>query len=172
MDDSIVLLREAFRGINTGRVRSALLDPIRVEAYGNVVPLSHVAFVGGGRKARSLTVTPHDPSLLGKIQKAIFTANLGLNPQKAGTTIMVSVPQPDDDQRKRLESRAKSLSEQQRVAVRNIRKDVRNRAKREDRLKQIQKPLEALTKRKINEIDTLLKAKVGEIHWRDPRWNK
>jgi len=171
MDDSIDHLRGAFRGLNTGRVRSALLEPIRVEAYGNVVPLSHVAIVGGGRKARSLLVTPFDPALLGKIQKAIYAANLGLTPQKAGTTIMVLVPQPDEDQRRKLESRAKSLAEQQRVAVRSVRKDVRNRAKREDRLKQIQKPLDELTKRKIDEINALLGDKVAEIHWKDPDWN-
>jgi len=172
MDDSIVLLKQAFRGINTGRVRTALLEPVRVEAYGDVVPLSHVAIVGGGHKARSLTVSPFDPSLLGKIQKAILKANLGLNPQKAGTTIMVMVPRPDEDQKKKLVSRAKSLSEQQRVAVRNVRKDTRNRAKREDRLKQVQKPLEELTKRMIKEINALCEAKVEEIHWVDPRWNK
>lgn len=171
MDDSIDHLRAAFSGLNTGRVRSALLEPIRVEAYGNVVPLSHVAIVGGGRKSRSLIVTPFDSALLGKIQKAIYAANLGLTPQKAGTTIMVLVPQPDEDQRKRLESRAKSLSEQQRIAVRNVRKDVRNRAKREDRLKQIQKPLDELTRRKVEEINALLADKAAEIHWLDPDWN-
>jgi len=171
MDDSIVLLRNALRGINTGRVQSALLKPIRVEAYGDVVPLSHVALVGGGRQARSLTVTPFDPSLLGKIQRAIQKADLGLNPQKAGTTLLVSVPSPDDDQKRKLESRAKSLSEQQRVAVRNVRKDVRNRAKRDARLAQIQKPLDDLTKQKIDEIDALLKVKVEDIYWKDARWN-
>jgi len=172
MDDSIVLLRQAFRGINTGRARASLLEPIRVEAYGDVVPLSHVAMVGGGGRARSLTVVPFDPSLLGKIRKAILKADLGLNPQVAGTSLLVAVPQPDQDQKSKLESRAKSLSEQQRVAVRNVRKDTRNRAKREDRLKQVQKSLEELTKLKIDEIDSLLKAKVAEIHWKDPRWNK
>jgi ribosome recycling factor len=171
MDDSVVLLQEVFRGINTGRVQAALLEPIRVEAYGDMVPLSHIAVVGGGRKARSLMVAPFDPSLLGKIQKAILKANLGLNPQMAGTSILVMVPMTDQDQKKKLVSRAKSLSEQQRVAVRNVRKDTRNRAKRENRLKQIQKPLEELTKRKIEEINSLLKEKVEDINWVDPSWN-
>ena len=171
MGESIAYLRETFRGINTGRVRASLLEPIRVEAYGNVVPLSHVAMIGGGRRARSLLVTPFDPSLLGKVQKAIFTAGLGLNPQKAGTTLLIMVPMPDDDQRLKLEARARSLAEQQRVAVRSIRKDARNRAKREGELKQIQKPLEELTKRKIDEINAELEAKVDAIHWKDPRWN-
>jgi ribosome recycling factor len=171
MDDSIVLLRQALRGINTGRVQTALLEPIRVEAYGEMVPLSHVAMVGGGGRARSLSVVPFDSSLLGKIHKAILKANLGLNPQKAGTSLLVMVPVPDQDQKKKLVSRAKSLSEQQRVAVRNVRKDTRNRAKREDRLKQIQKPLEELTKRKIAEINSLLEGKVEDINWVDPSWN-
>ena len=116
-------------------------------------------------------MSPFDPSLLGKIQKAIYAANLGLTPQKAGTTILVGVPSPDEDQRKKLVSRAKSLSERQRVAVRNVRKDTRNRAKREDRLKQIQKPLEELTRRKIDEINVLLSSKVEDINWVDPSWN-
>jgi len=171
MDESIVLLKQAFRGINTGRVQTALLEPIRVEAYGEMVPLSHIAIVGGGNRARSLSVVPFDPSLLGKIHKAILKANLGLNPQKAGTSLLVMVPVPDQDQKKKLVSRAKSLSERQRVAVRNVRKDTRNRAKREDRLKQIQKPLEELTKRKITEVDSLLKGKVEDINWVDPNWN-
>jgi ribosome recycling factor len=171
MDEAIVHLREALRGINAGRVRAGLLEPIRVEAYGDVVPLKHIAAIGGGPKARTLLVSPFDPSLLEKIRKAILKANLGLNPQKAGTTLMVRVPQPDDDQRKKLESRAKSLSEQQRVAIRNVRKDTRNRAKREGLLKQIQKPLEELTKRKVEEINALLKDKVAAIRWKDPDWN-
>lgn len=173
MDEALELLRKALKGINTGRVRAALLEPIRVEAYGDVLPLSHVATVSGSSKSpRSLVVMPFDPSLLGAIQKAIQKADLGLNPQKAGTTLMVTVPQPDDDQKSKLESRAKSLSEQQRVAVRNVRKDVRNRAKREDCLEQIQKGLEELTKRKIDEIDSLCAGKVEEINWVDPRWNR
>ena len=173
MEEAVGQLRGALIGINTGRVRSALLEHIRVEVYGDVVPLSHIATVGGtARNSRALVVSPFDPSLLGKIQKAIMKANLGLNPQKAGTTIMVNVPQPDDDQKRKLESRAKSLSEQQRVAVRNVRKDVRNRAKREDCLKQIQKPLEELTKQMVDEIDALLAGKVEEIYWVDPYWNK
>ena len=171
MDDSIGHLRTAFRGINTGRVSATLLDPIRVEAYGNNAPLSHVASITLGKKVRSLLISPYDPSLLSKIQKAIYKADLGLTPQKANTSIMVSVPLPDEDQQKKLISRAKTLSEQQRVAVRNVRKDVRNRAKREGCLKQIQKPLEELTKQKIAEIDDLLKAKVEEIGWLDPDWN-
>lgn len=173
MEDSVELLRQALRGINTGRVRSALLEPIQVEAYGDVVPLSHVATVSGAAKQpRSLVVRPFDTSLLGAIQKAIQKADLGLNPQKAGTSLLVSVPQPDQDQKRKLESRAKSLSERQRVAVRNVRKDVRNRAKRDGCLEQVQKDLEELTKRKVDEIDSLLAGKVEEIYWVDPRWNK
>ena len=171
MDDSIILLRVAYQGINTGKVRESLLDPIRVEAYGNKVPLSHIAAISAGRKARSLIVAPFDTKLLGKIEQAIHAANLGLNPQKAGTTIIVNVPQPDQAQKKKLEARAKTLSERQRVAIRNIRKETRNRAKREDKLKQIQKPLEALTKRKIEEINKLCGDKISEIRWLDPRWN-
>lgn len=170
MDEAIVHLRDALKGINTGRARAALLEPIRVEAYGDVVPLSHIATVGG-RGPRTLIVSPFDPSLLGRIQKAIYAANLGLNPQKAGTTLLVNVPEPDEEQKKKLELRARSLTERQRVAVRNVRKDVRNRAKREDCLKQIQKPLDELTKQKVDELDSLLTGTVEAIHWTDPRWN-
>ena len=173
MDEAIGLLENAMVGINTGRVRSALLEPIRVEAYGDVVSIGHVATVGRSSKdPRSLVVSPFDPALLGKIMKAIQVADLGLNPQRAGTTLLVGVPQPDQDQKKKLESRAKVLSEQQRVAIRNVRKDVRNQAKRENCLERIQKPLDELTKQKADEVESLLRAKVEEIYWVDSRWNK
>jgi ribosome recycling factor len=165
-------LRVVFRGISTGRARSALLEHIRVDAYGQPTPLHHVAMVGGGPDGRTLRVHPHDRSLLGTICKAILKANLGLNPQVGGDSLLVKVPSLDDDQRVKLCSRVRKLAEEQRVAIRNVRKDTRNRAKREKTFKQIQKPLEALTKAAIVEIDGMLEGKLEAINWLDPKWNR
>lgn len=172
MDEALARLREALRGLNTGAVRPALLEPVKVEAYGQSVPLSHVAAVTGGGGARTLVVSPFDPSLVGAVTKAIQSAGLGLNPQPAATSILVSVPMPDEEQRTRLAARAKALAEQQRVAVRNVRKDARNAAKRDGGLGRLGPEIEALAARKAAEIDAALEAKVAEIEWRDPKWNK
>ena len=165
-------LEKLFRGISTGRARSGLLEHVRVEAYNDVYPIHHLAWVGGGGDARTLRVQPHDPSLLGAIRKALLKANLGLNPQVAGTSILVRVPQLDDEQRVRLVARVKKLAEEQRVAIRNIRKDSRKRAHNEDCFDKVKKSLDELTKTKIAEIDALLREKVDAINWRDPKWNR
>jgi ribosome recycling factor len=172
MKDSVERFRTDLLGINAGIVRPALLEAIKVDAYGEMVPISHVATVTGGSKARTLRVSPFDVSLIGKINQAIQSAGLGLNPQAAGTSLLVNIPAPDQDQRKKLALRAKSLAEQQRVAVRNVRKDARNRAKRDGTLEQIESKIEALTARMIVDVDALLQAKVDEIDWLDARWNK
>lgn len=172
MNASVERLRTDLIGINAGVVRPALLEAIRVDAYGEPVPISHIATVVGGGKARSLRVTPYDPALVGNVTKAIQAAGLGLNPQPAGTSILVNIPTPDGEQRAKLAVRAKTLAEQQRVAVRNVRKESRNRAKRDDLLGQLESRIEELTKRAISEIDELLSAKTDEINWLDPRWNK
>jgi ribosome recycling factor len=164
--------REELVGINAGRVRPALIEPIRVDAYGELVPISHIATVVGGTKARSLLVTPFDQSLVGPTTKAIQKSGLGLNPQAAGTSILVVIPAPDDEQRAKLAARARALAEQQRVSIRNIRKDARNHAKRAGTLKQIESKIEALTARMVVDVDALLQAKADEINWLDPRWNK
>lgn len=172
MKDSVEQFRTALIGINAGLVRPALLETIKVEAYGEIVPISHVATVTGGGKARSLRVCPFDSGLLGAINRAIQTADLGLNPQPAGTSILVVIPAPDEDQRKKLALRAKSLAEQQRVAVRNVRKDARNKAKRDESLDRTASKIEELTQQSIAEIEELLQHKISEINWSDPRWNK
>lgn len=172
MDEAVARLHEALHGINAGVVRTALLEPVRVEAYGQAVPLSHVASVTGGGGARTLRVSPFDPALVGAVTKAIQSAGLGLNPQPAGTTILVAVPMPDDEQRARLKARAKALAEQQRVAIRNVRKDARNAAKRDGALAGLEAAIDALAAKKVAEVDAALEAKVAEIEWRDPKWNK
>jgi ribosome recycling factor len=171
MDLAIDHLNTVFQGISTGRARSALLEHIKIEAYGQLSPLHHHAWVGGGPHGRTLRVQPHDRSLLGAIRKGILKANLGLNPQVIGDGLLIQVPSLDDEQRVKLCVRVKKLAEDQRVAVRSIRKEVRNRAKRGAWLKQIQKPLEALTKSKIGEIDGFLDRKLVAINWTDPQWN-
>ena len=164
-------LETALRGINTGIVRPSLLESIKVDAYGELVPLAHVATVtGASGAARSLRVMPFDSSLIGKTVQAIQAANIGLNPQPAGTTVLVSVPMPDEDQRKRLVARAKELAEQQRVAVRNIRRDARNEDKRTGASRADE--IETMTRQKISQIDVALKGKIDDINWSDPRWNR
>ncbi len=170
MDAAVEHLRNTFRGISTGRARTGLLEHVRVEAYGQTYPLHHLACVTGDG-ARRLRVSPFDPSLVGAIRKGILAANLGLNPQVGGTTLVVPIPSLDDDQRVRLCKRAKSLAEEQRVAVRMIRKDTRHQAQREGKLDKVKKRVESLTKERISEIDTLLEGKLGAINWKDPDWN-
>ncbi len=163
MADAVAQFRQLLVGINTGHVRPELLETIRVDAYGELVPLSHIATVCGGARARMLRVSPFDSSLVGAVVKAIQRANLGLNPQASGNVVDVAVPMPDLEQREKLVARVRSLAEQQRIAVRNIRKDARNRAKRLDYGRGVENRIEEQSQLALAAIDELAGEKIHSL---------
>lgn len=171
IDDAIEYLRKSYAGISAGRAKTGLLSSIKVEAYGGASPLEQLASITADGH-NTLRVICFDRGIVGAVFKAIISSNMGLNPQRAGDTLLVNVPSLDDDQRIKLDKRVKFLAEEQRIVIRGVRKNVRNLAKRNELLDKIKKPLDKLIEEKIGIVDQMMKSKLDAIHWKDPRWNK
>ena len=115
-------LKSELGGLRTGRASAALLDPVKVEAYGNVVPINQVGTISTP-EARMITVQVWDKSLAKAVDKAIRDAGLGLNPQMDGQLLRVPLPELNEERRKELSKLASKYAEAARVAVRNVRRD-------------------------------------------------
>lgn len=122
MGKSIESLKGDFTKIRTGRAHTSLLDHVMVDYYGSEVPIKQVANVAI-EDSRTLTVTPWEKPMVQAIEKAIMTADLGLNPSSAGTVIRVPMPPLTEERRRDLVRLVKQEAENARVAVRNIRRD-------------------------------------------------
>jgi len=161
-------LRHDFAGLQTGRATTALLDGIRVEAYGSVVPLNQVGAVSVP-DARTLSVTVWDKSQLKAVEKAIVEANLGLNPMNDGQMIRISIPPLSEERRIEIIKIANRFTEDARVSVRNARREAMDALKAEkasiseDDLKRYEKEIQDLTDKAIGEMDAKLKEKEAEL---------
>ena len=122
MDGALETLRREFAGLRTGRASPALLEPVRVEAYGSEVPLAQVGTIGVP-EARLLTVQVWDRSLVNNVVKAIRDCGLGLNPANDGQLVRVPIPQLTGERRGELSKAAHSYAEGAKVAVRGVRRD-------------------------------------------------
>ena len=122
MNGAIATLKTELSGLRTGRASAALLDPVKVEAYGNSVPISQVGSIGTP-EARMITVQVWDKGLAKAVDKAIRDAGLGLNPQMDGQLLRIPLPELNQERRKELSKLAAKYAEAARVAVRNVRRD-------------------------------------------------
>lgn len=122
MAKSIVALEKELAKLRTGRAHPSLLEHIQVSYYGNPTPLNQVANVAV-ENARMLTVTPWEKNMIADIEKAIMTANLGLNPNTAGMVIRIPMPPLTEERRKSLAKLVREEAERARIAIRNIRRD-------------------------------------------------
>jgi ribosome recycling factor len=122
MNGAVESVRSNFATIRTGRANPSLLDRIEVELYGSRMPLRSVANIGAP-EARLLTVTPFDPNTLKEIERAIRDADIGLNPQNDGKILRLPIPELTEERRRDLIRMARSMAEEGRVAVRNVRRD-------------------------------------------------
>ncbi len=159
--------RRELSGIRSGKATTALLDSVRVEAYGSPMPLNQVAMVSAP-EPRMLTVQPFDKGLALVIEKAIRDANLGLNPQNQGGLIRVPLPMLSEERRKELVKICGKLTEEGRVAVRQARTDGMSKIKKtekvpEDEKTRAEKDLQKATDDAIKQLDESLKAKEAEI---------
>lgn len=153
--------------IRSGKASTALLDLVRVDAYGNEMPLNQVGMVAAP-EARLLTVQPFDKSLTGAIEKAIRDADLGLNPASQGGVIRIPIPQLTEERRKELVKLVHKLAEEGRVAVRHARTDCLHKMKKiekisEDEKTRGEKDIQKLTDDHIKQIDQLIHTKEAEI---------
>ena len=170
MDGALEVLRKEYAGLRTGRASTNLLDPVQVEAYGNLVPLNQCGTVGVP-EPRMLTVQVWDRSLVKTVEKAIRDAGLGLNPQTDGQIVRVPIPDLNEERRRELVKIAAKYAEQARVAVRNVRRDGLDVLKRQekegdlsqDELRRIQQDVQSLTDDFIKKVDDLFAAKDKEI---------
>jgi ribosome recycling factor len=129
MTKSIESLKDRLTNIRAGRANPAMLDTVKVNYYGTDTPLNQLANVSVP-EARKLQVKPYDKSCLSDIEKAIYEADLGLTPNNTGEVIFISIPELTEDRRRELVKQAKAMSEEAKIALRNIRQDANNDIKR------------------------------------------
>ena len=170
MDKCVGALKEEFAGIRTGRASAGLLDQVMVEAYGATTPINQVAAVSVP-DPRSISVSVWDRGLVVSVEKAIRNAGLGLNPVVEGQTLRVPVPPLTEERRKDLAKLAGKYAEQQKVAVRNVRRYAidelktaeKDSAITQDELKRMSDEIQGFTDQAVKRVDELLKTKEQEI---------
>lgn len=170
MKKSVEAIRQELAKLRSGRASTSLLDAIKVEYYGTLTPLNQLANVAAP-EARLLTVQPFDKTLIPAIEKAILTANLGLNPANDGTKIRIPIPQLNEERRKELVKLAKKYAEDGRIAIRNVRREANEHIKKaeknheisEDDSKHAQDKIQKMTDDYIKKIDEIIAQKEKEI---------
>lgn len=170
MEKAVEAVGREFSSVRTGKASPALLDTVRVEAYGSHLPLNQVATVSAP-EPRLLVVQPWDKSLVGAVEKAIRAADLGLNPASDGTVLRVPIPALNEERRKELVKVLHKMAEEGRVSIRHARqvaKDALEAAKKggdlsEDEERRHLKELQKLTDDEVAKIDGLLKSKEAEV---------
>lgn len=159
--------KREFASIRTGKATVSLLDTVRVDAYGQSMPLNQVASVAAP-EPRLLTVTPWDKGLVTAIEKALRESDLGLNPAAQGTLIRVPLPALNEERRKELVKVVHKLAEEGKIAVRHARTEGRDKLKKlekvsEDDVKQGEKELQKIHDDYIGKVDELVKGKEAEV---------
>lgn len=169
MDGAMVSLKTEFASLRTGRASGSILDPVMVDAYGQMTPINQVGTVNVP-ESRMVTVNVWDKTLVGKVEKAIRESGLGINPQTNGTIIMLPIPELNEERRRDLTKVAAAYAENCRVSVRNIRRDGMDQIKKakaagmsEDDQKLWETEVQALTDAQIKLVDAALETKQAEI---------
>ena len=138
MNKSIEALKHEFASIRTGRASVALLDKVMVDYYGSPSPINQVANISVP-EPRMIVIAPWDKTMIGAIEKAILQSDLGLNPGNDGAQIRLTIPQLTEERRKEIVKVVHKKAEDAKVAVRNIRRDVNDALKKEEKAKTIAK---------------------------------
>lgn len=171
MEKAVEAVRREFAKIRTGKATVSLLDGVRVEYYGAAVPLRQVANISVP-EARLLVVQPWDKKVIGEIEKAIRSADLGLNPSSDGNLIRVPIPPLTEERRKEMVRFVHKLAEEGRVAVRNVRRDVNEMLRQMQKDGEISedefhrahdKTVQEMTDGSVREVDQILGAKEEEL---------
>ncbi len=170
MQKSIESLQSEFTKLRTGRAHTSLLDSIQVSYYGQETPLSQVASVTVA-DARTLLVTPWEKNMLQPIEKAILTADLGLNPASSSDAVRVPLPALTEERRREMTKVVRASAENARVAIRNIRRDANHAFKdllkdktiTEDEERRAQDDMQKLTDKFIGQVDAQLAKKEADL---------
>ena len=169
MDGAMTSLKTEFASLRTGRASASMLEPVQVEAYGQMTPINQVGTVNVP-EPRMVTINVWDKSMVNKVEKAIRESGLGINPQMNGTIIMLPIPELNEERRKELGKVAGQYAEHARVAIRNVRRDGMDQIKKaksdgmsEDDQKFWETEVQELTNRYIAAVDEALEGKQAEI---------
>ncbi len=170
MDKSIEAFRREIARVRTGRASVALLDGIKVEYYGNPMPLNQVATISIS-EGRTIVIQPWDASIISEIEKAIMRSDLGLTPTSDGKIIRINVPPLTEERRKELVKVVRKMAEEGRVALRNIRREALDQLKSMKKNKEIseddfyrgQEEVQKVTDEYIKKVDNILEEKEKEI---------
>ena len=167
MDKAVEAVKREFSTVRTGKATTALLDLVRVEAYGNEMPLNQVASVAAP-EPKLLTIQPWDKGLLKAIEKAILASDLGLTPSNDGNVIRIPLPPLNEERRRELAKVVHKFAEEGRVAVRHARTEAISRVKKtehvsEDEKKKTEKDIQKLHDDHLRQVDEAVKAKEAEI---------
>jgi ribosome recycling factor len=170
MGKSVEHARESFNTVRTGRASASLLDRIEIDYYGTPTQLKQLATINVP-EARMLTIQPFDPTSIRTIEKAILESDLGLTPSNDGKLIRLPIPQLTEERRKELVKVVRSLAEEHRVAVREIRRDVMKHLKDlvdngdvgADEEHRAEDRVQKMTDEHTKKIDDLLKHKEAEV---------
>ena len=167
MDKAVEAIKREFGTVRTGKASTSLLDLVRVEAYGNEMPLNQVASVSAP-EPKLLTVQPWDKSLVKAIEKAILASDLGLNPASDGTIIRIPLPALNEERRRELVKVIHKFAEEGRVAIRHARTDAISKIKKlehvsEDEKKHAEKDVQKIHDEHMKLVDEAVKHKEAEI---------
>ncbi len=170
MEKTIANLEENYAEIRAGRANPAILNKIKVDYYGVPTPINQVAGISVP-EARMIVIQPWDASILKAIEKAILTSDIGINPNNDGKLIRLTFPELTEERRKDIVKDIKKLSEEAKIAIRSIRRDAMDLAKKEqkdgnmteDEEKQAEDKIQKLTDKKVAEIDEISSKKEKDI---------
>ncbi|SCY37554.1 ribosome recycling factor [Paracoccus tibetensis] len=169
MKGAMEALRTEFASLRTGRASASMVEPVQVEAYGQMTPINQLGTVNVP-EPRMVTINVWDKGMVNKVEKAIRESGLGINPQTNGTIIMLPIPELNEERRRELTKVAAQYAEHARVAVRNVRRDGMDQVKKgksngmpEDDQKFWETEIQALTDKMIGAVDEALTAKQAEI---------
>jgi ribosome recycling factor len=170
MDKSVEATRGKFGSVRTGRATPALLDRIMVDYYGAQTPLKQLATISAP-EARLLTIQPYDKTSIKAIERSIQESDVGLTPNNDGALIRLQVPELNEERRRELVKVVRSLAEDGKIAIRNIRRDTMHDLRElrdagdtgSDDEHRAEDSLQKLTDEKIKELDALVKSKEEEI---------
>ncbi|MDD7247965.1 MAG: ribosome recycling factor [Prevotellaceae bacterium] len=169
MEMAAMFLEEQLSRIRAGRANVAILDGIRVESYGMMVPLNQVATVSTP-DARTIAIKPWDKKAIRAIEKAIMDSEVGITPDNNGEVIRLAIPQPTEERRRELTKQCSKIAEKAKVEVRNVRGDLKDKLKKaikdglsEDVEKDAEASLQKVHDKYIAKLETLLTDKNKEI---------
>ena len=169
MEMAAMFLEESLNRVRAGRANVAILDGVRVNSYGSMVPLNQVANVSCP-DARTIAIRPWDKKAIRDIEKAIMDSDVGITPENNGDIIRLGIPQPTEERRKDLVKQCNKIGEKAKVEVRNVRGEIKDKLKKaikdglsEDNEKDAELELQKIHDKYIKKLDELLAAKTKEI---------